>query len=125
MFNLQGTLLVMSSWPPLPTSPPPCSHPWLTMGGSNRAVTVPKCLSRSGLPCGEQFFLIHLLFPLVGWEAVPTVLGIGSECGGDAGWLPSGKDYLHGQLMPPWSQKATDACGCQSQIKTGVCVQYR
>lgn len=57
MFNLQGTLLVMSSSPPLPTSPPPYSHPWLTMGGSNRAVTVPECLSWSGFPCGEQLFL--------------------------------------------------------------------
>lgn len=58
MFNLQGTLLVMSSSPPLPTSPPPHSHPWLATGGSNRAVTVPKCLSWSGFPCGEQLFLI-------------------------------------------------------------------
>lgn len=49
MFNLQGTLLAASSTH---------SHPWLTMGGSNRAVAVPKCLSWSGFPCGEQLFLI-------------------------------------------------------------------
>lgn len=78
MFNLQGTLLAASSTH---------SHPWLTMGGSNRAVAVPKCLSWSGFPCGEQLFLI------VSSVSSRGMGGSSEKCcgladGADAGHLP-------------------------------------
>lgn len=126
MFNLQETLLVMSSWPPLPTSPPPSSQPWLTMRGRNRAVTVPKCLSWAGLPCGDQLFLIHLFCFLL-WDGRQFQLccGLAQTGRGDAGCLLLGKNPLHLQLRPLDGHKKQqyallkDALGCQRWLKTG------
>lgn len=93
MFNLQGTLLVMSSSPPLSTSSPPHSHPWLTTGGSNRAVTVPKCLSWSGFPWGEQLFLIVSFI---------SSCGMGGDSSGAVDWPKA-----EGVMLVPCSRLST------------------
>lgn len=131
MFNLQGTLLVMSSWPPLPTSPPPSSQPWLTMRGSNRAVTVPKCLSRAGLPCGDQLFLIHLFCFLL-WDGRQFQLccGLAQTGRGDAGCLLLAKYLLHLQLRPldghKKQQRFAQGCTWLSEVaKNRICGNVR
>lgn len=129
MFNLQGTLLVMSSSPPLPTSPPPHAHPWLTMGGSNRAVTVPKCLSWSGFPCGGRAVVSYCLFCFLLWDGrrFQRCCGLAQSGRGDAGHLLRGEHHPDLQLAPCWLWRAAvfDATGMhladRHWIQTGDC----
>lgn len=108
---------------------PPLLHPAPTPGWPWEAVIelwlfLSACHGPAS-PVENSSFSFISGFLLWGGRQFQLCGGLAQSAGGDAGWLPSGKIYLHRQLMPPWSQKATDAFGCQSQIKTGVCVQYR